>query len=85
MLPRLALAFLALALVSAAFVAQDEPQPRPRPGQGGPTIQGSMLLHQGHIFVLMGPTLYKVDPDKMEVVKELQIVKPPAPKKPSDD
>jgi hypothetical protein len=36
--------------------------------------QGSLVAHGGHLFVLMGPTLYKIDPNSMEVVKKLEII-----------
>lgn len=73
---------LVLALVAAlgvAVLAQEGPfpgdpgdQPLIQPSSSDP--DGCMLVHGDHIFVLLGGTLYKVDPEKMEVVKELRLV-----------
>jgi len=72
---------------SPEAVAQDTPQPPPR--QGGPEEggmrrpfmgmgqgQGSMVALDKHLYVLMGATVYKIDPEKMEVVKKLELVQP---------
>jgi len=87
-----------LALVvprSPEAVAQDTPQPPPR--QGGPEEggmrrpfmgmmgqgQGSMVALDKHLYVLMGATVYKIDPEKMEVVKKLELVQPGEMRRPN--
>lgn len=76
-----------LAPRSPEAVAQDTPQPPPR--QAGPDEMmrrpfasmmgggaGSMVALDKHLYVLMGATVYKIDPDKMEVVKKLELIQP---------
>jgi hypothetical protein len=50
-------------------------QRRPFMGGGGMMAPGSMVTMGKHIFVLVGGTLYKIDPETMEVVKTLEVVK----------
>ena len=64
--------------------AQDPPPQPPR--QGGPDelqrrpfpgammMQGTLVAQGKHLFVLMGGTLYKIDPDTMVVVKKLELI-----------
>ncbi len=42
------------------------------PGMMG---QGSMVAMGRYLYVLVGVTIYKVDPESMEVVKTLEVVK----------
>lgn len=52
-----------------------EPFPRVMPPVGGMGL--AMVVYGDHIYIAHGGTLYKVEPDTMRVVKELQFVKPP--------
>ena len=84
-------ALFALILVSAAAtiaasMAQDEQPPQRREGgdrqnqnqnrQMGPPPSTNMVVCKDFIFVLQGPTLYKIDPNEMKIVAELQVFKP---------
>lgn len=44
----------------------------------GMTGGGAMVVFEKHIYVLSGPTLYKINPAEMKVVAELRLRKPPA-------
>lgn len=64
----------------AAFVQDDTPTERPnrsehRMQQGPPGPPSSMVVCKDKIFIFAGSTLYKVDPDSMKVVGELQVLK----------
>ncbi len=75
-----------LVLLSRRDVAAQPPgqpgmgMPGPMPffpfpgGGGGPAMVG----HESHIYVAQGGTLYKIDPENMTVVGEVQFVRPPA-------
>ncbi len=102
-LPLAACAFLAVLALQpdASTAAQQDPLP-PRPPGGapqeegrrpmmpgmGPMMQGTMVTLEKHLFVLMGGTIYKVDPNTLEVLKKLELVKPedlrPRDRRPED-
>jgi hypothetical protein len=59
------------------------PQDRPmRPQQGGAGGGSSMVVVKDSIFCLMGGTLFKVNPETMEVVKQIRLE--PEKAKPKD-
>ncbi|GEM_PF-6567621 len=66
----------------AGSMAQDDQPPQNREGERrrermmGPPPSSSMVVCKDYIFILQGPTLYKVDPNEMKVVGELQMQKP---------
>lgn len=74
----------AYALQRDAAAQQDRPAAPVMPGPfppimpqvGGPGL--AMVVYGNYIFIAHGVTLYKVNPDTMRVVEELQFVKPPA-------
>ena len=88
-------AILAVAVVLAAAAAlgrhEATAQFGPGPGPGGPGFmppmpmgppggQGiAMLVHKDLIFIAQGGTLYKIDPQEMKVLGEVQYLKPPPP------
>ena len=83
---RPAIFVLLLCLVAgglAAFVQDETPTGRPDRGgehrmqQGPPGPPSSMVVCKEKIFIFAGATLYKVDPDTMKVVAELQVLKAP--------
>jgi hypothetical protein len=51
--------------------------PMPMGPPGGQGI--AMLVHKNLIFIAQGGTLYKIDPDEMKVLGEVQYQKPPPP------
>lgn len=74
---------LAAAAAGIGTAAQDEqPQERRDGGEHRPQQRmmgpgpSTMVVHKDHLYILSGPTLYKVDPTEMKVVAELQVIKP---------
>lgn len=68
----------------AAFVQDETPTERPNRGgdqrmkqMGPPGPPSSMVVCKDKIFIFAGSTLYKVDPDSMKVLGELQVLKAP--------
>jgi hypothetical protein len=52
------------------------PFPPMMPQVGGPGL--AMVVYKDYIYIAHGGTLYKINPETMTVVEELQFVKPPA-------
>lgn len=80
---------LALLAPGTPLAAGQEPPTPQQPRQGGPEEgmmrrpfagmmggTGSMVALDKHLYILMGATLYKIDPEKMEIVKKLELVQP---------
>ena len=52
------------------------------PGRGGPQASSGIAVTTQAVYVVMGPRIFKLDPDTLKVLAQAELPRPEPPQKP---